>query len=55
MFCGQSHPQLLGDGRKMLWEQYGDALQQQIGSKHAREDALCLAMIVSWNAEWAVV
>ena len=41
----QSHPQLLGDGRKMLWEQYGDALQQQIGAKHAREDALCLAMI----------
>lgn len=40
----QSHPQLLGAGRQLLWQQYGPQLPQ--GSrKQSCQDALCLAMI----------
>ena len=41
----QSHPQVLGDSRRMVLEQYRDVLQQQSGFKHGWEDAICLAMI----------
>ena len=40
----ESYPQLLGQGRQMVLQQYRDQLPQGAGRRNA-EDALCLAVI----------
>lgn len=41
----QSHPQVLGDSRRLVLEQYSPLVQQQTGHKHGWESAICLAII----------